>query len=138
MSAKQTTNTRRVTALVGRGVLIAAAVTILSAAGLAALILGERIPQSALGPVVFVIITISTGLGTLFAAKPSVGKSAIITGTTGLVYFFLLMASGILFFDGHLKNVGIHLLAILIGAAVGTLLVLRKKGSRRKFKLRSR
>lgn len=134
-SAQKKRNT--VTEIV-KGVVMALGLTVLSVAILAAMIQNESVSEMSAGIWISVTVIVSVMVGTIFAAVRIGERNAVVCGITALGYAFVLLASGILFFDGDIRGAGSRLLTILVGAAIGCTISMKKSVKKPKWKMRSR
>lgn len=134
-SAQKKRNT--VTEIV-KGVVMALGLTVLSVAILAAMIQNESVSEMSAGLWISVTVIVSAMVGTIFAAVRIGERNAVVCGITALGYAFVLLAFGILFFDGDIRGVGSRLLTILVGAAIGCTISMKKSVKKPKWKMRSR
>lgn len=121
-----------------KGIVVALVLTLLSVAILAALIQNESASEKSTDIWISVTAILSVMIGTLLSAVRIGEKNAVICGITALGYGFILLAIGILFFDGNIRGIGGRLLAILVGGAIGCAISMKKSDKRAKRKVRSR
>ncbi|MBO5952669.1 MAG: TIGR04086 family membrane protein [Oscillospiraceae bacterium] len=114
------------------GILIAALTTIVSACVAAVLFSGERLPESAMGYAVVLILLISTAVGALVGMIITAHQRMLVCLFVGGGYYALLLSCTALFFGGMYQGVGVTALVILAAAlGCGLLGLTRGKGAAR-------
>ena len=121
-----------------KGVALALVLTLISVAILSALIQNESLSVQSSHIWISATVIISVMAGAIVAAARAGQGNAIVCGITALAYGFVLLAVGILFFDGSVRGIGGRLLAILVGGAIGCVISMKKSIKRPKHKIRSR
>lgn len=110
---------RKVSLSVGRTMLVAlttaVGVSVVCSAVTAWLIVGESLPETAVGIVCCIVAYISSLIGAVIAARGGDNHIAIRAVILGLLYFGCLIISGILLMDGRLLGVWMNGLSILLG-----------------------
>lgn len=121
---------------IGIGVLIAVVATVIFASVIALLIIQEVLPESAVTVLCFVGLLVSSFAGCIFTGKRSVSKVAIYSGITAGIYIALMLAIGIVIFDGELEGVLPNTVSILVGYGVACALCISraKSGHKRKWR----
>ena len=110
------------------GVVISLLVSVLTAGILAMLIEKGSIDETGLRYGVITIQLMAALLGTLAAKSFADSKGAICALTVAGVYFAVLLAVAMLFFDG-VGSIGWGIAAVAIGGGVPALLQIRKGGN---------
>lgn len=123
---------------VGKGLLVALLILVLSAALFALLIENEALSMNTGSIWAVVTLAISTLLGCLTSNHCIGRKYAVISAVTAAFYLFVLFALGVLFFDSAFKNVAQNILSILGGGAFACVLSLKSTQKSRKIKRRTR
>ena len=121
-----------------KGVLIALLIAVVSACVYAVLIQRQTVSESSTGVWMFVTLALASLIGCLISSGRIGEKRIIVCAITVAALFFVLLASGILFFDGSMRGLGGNLAAILIGAGISCLLSMKKPTKKVKIKRRSR
>ncbi len=116
------------------GICVSVVVSVLLSVFLAVLVLNERVSESAIGYCTALITMIGSLSGCLAAGKKCNEKLAILFGSVGVIYLFILVGMGVLFFDGGFHNLGLRLLAAGVGCVISCAICIRGKGTKRKRK----
>ncbi len=116
------------------GVSISLLLSIVLAMLLAVLVVSERFSENSIKYAVPVITMIGTMIGSMVAGKKHNEKLAILAAAVGGIYLFLLVAVGVLFFDGGFHNLGLRLLSTAVGCVCSCAICIRGKGSGKKRK----
>lgn len=126
---------KSMTSGVAIGVLLSVMSSLLLAVGTAGLITNEKLSEGGIHYFALLITLISGMVGGLVAGKIVGSKYAVVTGLTGLVYLLVLIAVGILFFDGGFNMLWTSTAAIAVGAAASCVLCItgtRGRGKRKR------
>ena len=118
------------------GVLLSVMVSLLLAVGTAGLIINEKLSEGRIHYCALIITLISGTVGGFVAGKVVGSKYAVVTGLTGLVYWLVLIAVGILFFDGGFNMLWTSTAAIAVGVAASCVLCItgtRGRGKRKRL-----
>ncbi len=106
---------------------------VITAAGsglLAWLILGQKMPQSATGYGVMLLLLLASACGAWIAYRKIQRRRMLICGLSGVCYFVCLLACTALFFGGEYEAVGVTALVVLAGCLSVGLLGLAGKSRR--------
>ena len=123
---------------IAKGALAALIIAVVSACVCAVFIQRQTVSESSSGIWVLITLALASFVGCLISSGRIGEKRIIVSAITAAVLFFVLLASGILFFDGSMHGLGGNLAAILIGAAISSLLSIKKSTKKVKIKRRSR
>ena len=117
-------------ALIGVG--IAIAISLLLSMGLASLVLKGTASMDEPGIYVFLIRALSVFMGSFLATVIVKEKHLQVIGIVAAGYLLVLLAGGIIFYDGSFHNFGTGMLSSLVGGAISCLIkvIPRKKGYR--------
>lgn len=129
---KSEMKTRSVPQAVGIGVFISVALTLLATCIIASLIVNEQCNENMIGILTNVTVGVSVFVGTLAATKGAVDKFALISGITVIVYGFLQLSIGVLFFDSGFYQPWSNLLVIGLGGVLACGIALKKNGNKRR------
>lgn len=116
------------------GVLLSVMISLLLAMGTAGLITNEKLSEGGIHYFTLIITLISGMVGGLVAGKIVGSKYAVVTGLTGLVYLLVLIAVGILIFDGGFNMLWTSAVAIAVGVSISCVLCITGTGGRGKRK----
>jgi len=114
------------------GVVVAVLLSVLFSVVVTSLVLKNRLHESTVGAVVFIIRLISVLAGALVAGVIKKGRYLQITGITTLTYLIMLIALGVVMYDGSFHNFISGALSALLGGAVALLIQQRPKSGRHK------
>lgn len=126
--------TRPIVVETGIGVVVAIAVTLLLAMGVSLLVSNESAAESNIKYFAIPIQLVAPFLGALIAGKRVDQKYAIVCGSVGASYCFILLAVTILFFDSAFRAVGIGIGMCAAGTVGACAICMMKKGRRGKRK----
>ena len=126
--------TRPVVAEVGLGLLVAIVISILLAIGVSVLVMNGTAAESNVRYFAIAIQFIAPFLGALLAGKRIGQKYAIVCGSVGISYCFILLATTIMFFKSSFTMVGIGTGMCVAGcmAACAICMIRKRKAGRRK------
>ena len=100
----------------------------------AMLVSAERIPQEQMGYCSVAALILGAMLGALTAWRKIQRQKMMICLLSGGVYFLLLVATSITFFDGRLQGMGVTLATIMTGSVIAVFMtnsgLKQKKGMR--------
>lgn len=130
--------TKKPAAEIVKGVILSLMITTVSAAIFAILIHNQTASEAASGIWRIGTIGIAALFGCLFGAGRIGEKSAIYCAIITGVFFFILLAIGILFFDGGVKGIGGNLISAMVGGVISCFIMMKKPARKTKFKIRSR
>ena len=82
----------------------------------------EMIEQNKIGYCSITALLASAILGSMVASKKVQRKRFLITLASGGIYYALLVAVTIIFFDGSFQGMGVTLITVLIGVVVSVLI----------------
>lgn len=116
------------------GILVSLLLSIILSMIAATFVLNERIGESAIDLMSWIIMLISSMSGCFVAIRLIGEKLAVVSAATGLIYFLIAAGMGILFFNGGFHNVWTSILSIAAGSVASCAICIRGKGSRRKRK----
>ena len=120
--------TRPVVAEVGMGLLVAIAISIILAIGVSVLIMNGTVAESNVKYFAIPIQFISSFLGALLAGKRIGQKYAIVCGSVGISYCFILLATTIMFFKSSFTMVGIGIGVCIAGCMAACAICMIRKG----------
>lgn len=127
-------NTKVVGASIGIG--LAVLLSILLSALLANLVIGGSFQEQNASVVIFLIRTLSVLVGGFVATAISEGKPLPLIGIVGIGYLMILIAIGIVFYDGSFKGFLGGVLSAFIGCALACAIKLKPiKNKRHKIKI---
>lgn len=109
------------------GVGISVVVALAIAAGVAGLVLNERLAEESMQIAALGILFLSGFTGSVIATKLIGGMPAIACGAVNLVLFLVLVGINMLFFDGQMGGIASNLLTLLASSGVSCLISLKKK-----------
>ena len=139
MSSKYKTKSKQSFAtVVSIGTLTSLLLSVVLSMIIATLVLNERIGEDAIGLLSRIVMMISTALGCIIAIRLNAEKLAIVSGITGIIYFLILIGTGILFFDGGFHNIWTSVISVAVGCVVSCAICIRGKGREMKRKRASR
>ena len=118
------------------GVVCAISATLIMSVVASILLSTEKVSEEKLGVLVFLIQMISAFVGCVCSSAMGKGNRLIQSLTTAGLYYFVLMATTVLFLDGTFHGMLQGMGAIALGSAIPMLtrLFLRKQGN--SFKIR--
>ena len=124
---------------IGIGLGICMLITLTGCAIIAALINGERMPESSVGYGAMAVLLLSSVVGALTASGLVKRRRLVVCAVLGLCYFAVLLLINGLMFGGAVSGVGVTALLILGGCAAAAFLTARGEGksTRRRRKLRT-
>lgn len=93
----------------------------------AGLLNSEKIGEGSVKYTVCGVQVVSLIIGILIAQLVYKERAAIISVAVSGVYFVLLLCINLLFYDGSIRNIGLHLLCILASTLVGILPTFKKE-----------
>lgn len=138
MGSKQKTRSGSYALEIGKGILLAVLIATLSAGVYAFLIHRGTAPEGSTTIWSFATLAVATLLSCLISSGGIGEKCAVVCGITAAAFAFVLLAIGILFFDGGVQGLGGNIAAIAVGGLAACLLKAKKPSSKVKFKKRSR
>lgn len=109
----------------GLGLAVSVVLTIVIAVVITYLLLGEKIPESAIGYGSMAILLLSSALGALIAAGTVKRRWMVVCLAAGGLYFLTLLGITAMFFGGQYQGMGVSALLILAGSGAVGLLGLR-------------
>ena len=104
------------------GVLVGLGLTITGSITAAWLLYKETVNMDSAGHLVMGIIFLSGIGGGIISVKKAKEKKILVSVIAGLVIYLMLLALGILFFDGSIKGAGETML-LMVGASISAALV---------------
>ena len=113
------------------GAIVSMIVTVLICALGAWLIESEIMPQQQIGYCSIAALLLSAILGGMTAAGRVKRKNLMVSLMNGGIYYGLLVALTILFFDGKFQGMGVTLIVVMIGSLAASLLANRKPKQRK-------
>ena len=116
------------------GVAVSSVISLMLSAVLALLVSKERVDATKVDNSMPFISAISVLIGGVIAGKKWDEKLALLIGAVGLIYLFLLSGAGVLIFDGGFHNLGLRLLAVVVGSGISCAICIRGKGTKGKRK----
>lgn len=120
--------TRPVVAEVGMGLLLTIVTSILLAIGVSVLVSNGTAAESNVRYFAITIQFISSFLGALLAGKRIGQKYAIVCGSVGISYCFILLATTIMFFKSSFTMVGIGIGMCVAGCMAACAICMIRKG----------
>ncbi len=135
MKRKRNTESQTLSGAIGIGLAASILSLFLLGAVIATLILSEKITEENMRYFTFASLFVSSLIGCLLSCKKLASKYALAAGLSGLSFLLILVAVGILFFDGGFSNLLINSLAVLIGTAIACAICISTegRGNRRKM-----
>lgn len=131
---KSNKNTKVLGGAIGIG--LAVLLSVLLSALLANLVISGSLQEQNASIAIFLIRTLSVLVGGFVAATISEGKTLPIIGIVGLGYLAILIAFGIIFYDGFFKGFLGGLLSAFVGCALACAIKLKPiKNKRHKIKI---
>jgi putative membrane protein (TIGR04086 family) len=121
-----------------KGVFIALLIAVASACVYGILIQRQTVSESSSGIWVIVTLALASLIGCLISSGRIGEKRIIVTAITAAVLYLVLLATGILFFDGSMRGLGVNLSAVLVGAGISCLLSIKRSSKKIKIKRWSR
>lgn len=116
---------------IGTGISIL--LTVMAAAILAQMVLGETVSEPSIGYFAMGILLLASAVGSLVAAYCIKRRWMIVCLSVGALYYLTLLGCTALFFGGQYQGMGVTALVVLAGSgAVGLLGLRREKGHRRR------
>lgn len=126
------------TSAIMTGTIVALLLSVLLTALMGNIILSGHLSEKTVTAGVFVTRSISVLVGSLIGASMLKQHYLKIVSIISAVYFITLIGTGIVFFNGSFQNFLLGLVSVLIGGAVGLLLLLMPKHSTRKLRIFAR
>lgn len=121
--------TRPMVTEMGMGLLVAIAISIILAIGVSVLIMNGSVAESNVKYFAIPIQFISSFLGALLAGKRIGQKYAIVCGSIGISYCFILLSATIMFFKSSFAMVGIGIGMCVAGCMAACAICMIRKGS---------
>lgn len=115
---------------IAAGAAIAVVITVLMSIGLTSLVINGQIAESDTAFIVFIIRAVSVMIGGMIASALSKEKILITIGITAIGYLLIVVALGIIFYDGLFQNFVSGMISVAVGAVCAC--VLRLKTPRKK------
>ncbi|MBR4109900.1 MAG: TIGR04086 family membrane protein [Oscillospiraceae bacterium] len=136
MSPKQKGSARKNTfgSGIAIGLILSVVISVMLSMLLAVLVINERVGENTIEYLTPLITLLASFIGCVVAGKQVEEKLAIVIGATGTIYLFLLIGSGILFFDGGFHNLWTSFLTVAVACALSCAICIRGKGGGRKRK----
>lgn len=122
----------------GIGLIVCMAITLITSAISANLILNERIGEGAMGYCAMVTLLLSSAAGAWLAAVLIKHRWMIVCMGVGGIYFLTLLGITALFFGGQYQGIGVTALMILGGSGSVGLLGLKHANGRKKHRKKYR
>lgn len=122
-----TTSSAKVTEVsaIGIGVAAATIISVLLAAGLTSLVMNGTVGETAAGPYIFIIRTVASAIGCLVGTMLMKGKYLLVAGSIALGNLAVLVAMGIILYEGSFNNILSGLLSVLLGGVIACFVVLK-------------
>ena len=137
MGSKTKATHRNFVMEIGKGVLAALVIAVISACVFAFLVERQSAAETSIGIWGYATLTLASLVGSLISSGRIGEKRVIVCAVMAAVFAFLLLLTGILVFDGNMHGLGGNLVSILIGAGISSLLSMKKPGRKVKIKRRS-
>ncbi len=134
MKVSQKNGTRSIVSDIAMGFLLSVVITMISALVITAVTIKEVIDESALKFMIMPVQVLAVVVGALVAGKRANRKYAIVCGSVGVAYCFLLLATTIIFFESSFGAVGSGVGMCILGVAVSCAICMFGKGNGRKRK----
>ena len=115
---------------IASGAAIAVVITVLMNIGLTSLVINGQIAESDTAFIVFIIRAVSVMIGGMIASALAKEKILITIGITAIGYLLIVVALGIIFYDGSFRNFISGVISVAVGAVCAC--VLRLKTPRKK------
>ena len=119
---------------IGIGVVAAILITMILSTLVTFLIINENIDAYSMGYYAFGIVLIASFIGCVISGKLIMERVAILSGAVALVYLLMIVAIGVLFFDGSVAGVWTRLVAVAISGVVSCAFCIRGKRNGKKRK----
>ena len=119
---------------IGIGVLISITASLVMSMVLAWFVYTDRVGEGGTGYIIPAILFLSILSGCVVAGKLHKEKIGIIVGTTSATFLFLLIGSGILFFDSGFHNFVTYLFTTVLSSVVACAICISGKGKGTKRK----
>lgn len=119
------------------GVVLSAVAGIILSIGFTSLVMNGIVKESAFKIIIFLIRVIAIIVGTVTGAKLAKENILVIAGIIALGFILLLLAFGIIIYEGSFRHFGAGIASVLTGAVIGYLISLKlqsKPQTRRKSK----
>lgn len=121
-----------------KGVVLSILIILASAAIFALLIHNQTVTVGAGGIWRYTTVAIAALAGCVFGTNRIGEKPLIFNAIIVGALLFILLATGILFFDGTIHGIGGTLISALVGGVISTMIAMKKPIRKKKFKIRSR
>ncbi len=99
------------------GIAVAVIISVVLTALTAHFVLNEKVGESSVSLILFVVRFLSAGIGGLVGTSLSKEKLLPVIGVITGGYLLVLLATGIIFFDGSFHQFGSGLISVLSGGA---------------------